>query len=77
MSHAKHNATQILQGKTVLRVEYQTSEERQEFDWSKRAPVIVFTDGTRIVPVADDELNEAGAMILISGQEKTQIIPSI
>ncbi len=75
MSHSKHNATQILQGKTVLRVEYQTPEERQDFDWSKRAPVIVFTD--RLLPVADDEMNEAGALMLTSGQEKTQIIPTI
>lgn len=76
MSHSKHNATQILQGKTVLRVEYQTPEERQKFDWSKRAPIIVFTDGSRLLPVADEEMNEAGAMILTS-EEKTQIIPSI
>ncbi len=77
MSHSKHNATQILQGKTVLRVEYQTPEERQDFGWSKRALIVVFTDGSRLLPVADDELNEAGAMILVSGQEKPQIIPSI
>ncbi len=76
MSHPKHNATQILQGKTRSHVEYQTTEETQEFDWSKRAPVIVFTDGSRLLPVADDEMNEAGALMLTSKQQ-TQIIPTI
>lgn len=76
MSQPKQNATQILQGKTILRVEYQTPEERQKLGWSKRAPTIVFTDGSRLLPVADEELNEAGAMILTSEEER-QIIPSI
>ena len=76
MSHQKHNATQMLQGKTISHVRYQTPYERQDFDWSKCAPVIVFTDGSRILPVADEELNEAGAMILV-GEEEMQIISSI
>jgi hypothetical protein len=66
MPQPKHNATQMLQGKVLSHVEYQTPEETQDFDWTKRAPVIVFTDGSRLLPIADDEMNEAGAMMLTS-----------
>lgn len=71
-----NHATQILQGKTISHVEYQTSTDKLSFYWTKRAPIVVFTDGSRLLPVADEELNEAGAMMLTS-EEKTQIIPSI
>ena len=76
MSQPKHNATQMLQGKVVSHVEYQTPEERQNFDWSKRAPIIVFTDGSRLLPVADDEMNEAGTF-LIEEKKQTKMIPSV
>lgn len=71
-----NHTTQLLKGKTISHVEYQTSTEKLSFYWTKRVPIIVFTDGSRLLPVADEELNEAGAMILTS-EEKTQIIPSI
>lgn len=70
------NATEILQGKTISHVEYQTSTEKLAFYWLKCAPVIVFTDGSRLLPVADEELNEAGAFLL-EEKKQTKVIPSV
>ncbi len=71
-----NHATQILQGKTISHVEYQTSTDKLSFYWTKRAPQIVFTDGSRILPVADVELNEAGAF-LVEEKKQTKVIPSL
>ncbi len=71
-----NHTTQLLKGKTISHVEYQTSTEKLSFYWTNRAPIIVFTDGSRLLPVADEELNEAGAFLL-EEKKQTKVIPSI
>jgi len=55
-------ATQALSGKTIREVRYMDDDERDAFGWSKRGLVIIFTDGSSIIPMSDDEGNEAGAV---------------
>lgn len=69
-------ATQVLQGKVVSHIEYLSAKEKLNFDWSKSAPIIVFTDGTRLMPVVDEELNEAGSFYFCRNNQG-QVIPSI
>lgn len=60
-----HNA---LVGKTVASVHYMTREEADELGldfWFSMPPVIVFTDGTSISPVRDDECNDGGAITFV------------
>lgn len=51
-----------LVGKTIKKVRYMTEEEAQGMYWSKRPLVIHFTDGSFLIPQADDEANNGGAL---------------
>jgi hypothetical protein len=51
-----------LVGKTIKNVRYLTDEEMEEFMWYKRPVVIFFTDGSYMIPSADDEGNDGGAI---------------
>jgi len=52
----------FLKGKTIKEVRYMTEQETQKSYWYKRPVVIIFTDGSYIIPMADDEGNDGGAM---------------
>ncbi|MDZ4877757.1 MAG: hypothetical protein CLLPBCKN_007192 [Chroococcidiopsis cubana SAG 39.79] len=69
-------ATQALQGKTISHVTYQYPEQKDELGWTTSAPVIVFEDGTQLIPIADEEMNEAGAFCIIE-ESIENIIPPI
>lgn len=51
-----------LVGKTIKKVRYMTEQEAQVMCWSKRPLVIHFTDGSFLIPQADDEANDGGAL---------------
>ncbi|MBD2305631.1 hypothetical protein H6G17_08885 [Chroococcidiopsis sp. FACHB-1243] len=69
-------ATLALQGKTISHVTYQYPEQRDELGWTTSAPVIVFEDGTQLIPIADEERNEAGGFCIIE-EAIENIIPPI
>ncbi len=54
--------SKVLVGKTIKQIRYLTDQEQQEFDWLDSAVVIIFTDGSWIIPMSDDEGNNAGAI---------------
>ena len=68
-------ATKLLVGKKVKQVRYLSAEEAREMCWDSRAIVIIFEDGTFIYPSADDEGNDAGA--LVTSSEDLPVIPVI
>ena len=51
-----------LVGKTIKKVRYMTEQEADNLYWTKRPLVIQFTDGTFLIPQADDEANNGGAL---------------
>lgn len=51
-----------LVGKTIKKVRYMTEQEADNMYWSKRPLVIHFTDGSFLIPQADDEANDGGAL---------------
>ena len=53
--------TANLKGKTVSHVEYITDEEMRDNEWGGHAPVVVFTDGSILVLLSDNEGNGPGA----------------
>ena len=71
----KSRVSKHLVGKTVKLVRYLTEEETEQMGWYHRAIMIEFTDGTQIVPSADDEGNDAGA--LFTSVEDLPVIPVI
>ena len=54
--------SKILVGKTIKEIRYLTDQEQEQFDWLDSAVVIIFTDGSWIIPMSDDEGNNAGAL---------------
>jgi len=63
--------SKFLVGKTIKTVRYLTAEEAD--DWYERPIAIVFDDGSFIVPMADDEGNNGGAMY--TSEESLPVIP--
>ena len=57
-----NNRAKVLVGKTIKEVRYMTDEEAKDFMWYKKPIVIVFTDGSYIIPQMDDEGNGGGAL---------------
>lgn len=70
-----NKANQALKGKVISHIEYQ-SVVQEEYGWSLSAPIIVFIDGTCLIPTADEEMNEAGSFYF-HHDNQGQIIPSI
>ena len=68
--------TDFLVGKTVKHIRYMTAQEVDDLGWTKANVVIEFTDGHWIVPMMDDEGNDAGALWTSQGKELS-IIPVI
>lgn len=68
----------LLVGKTIKRVRYMRDDEMEYFMWDKKPVVIIFTDGTMLVPQSDDEGNDGGALYYYNEKEKKQeVIPVI
>ena len=62
-------ANKLLKGKTIKECRYLTKKEAEANMWYKRPIVIIFTDGTYMFPMSDDEGNDGGAMAV--GAEDT------
>jgi len=58
----ERDINKFLKGKTIKEVRYLTEAETKQSYWYKRPVVIIFTDGEYIIPMADDEGNDGGAM---------------
>tara|TARA_R110002051_G_scaffold119842_1_gene193109 strand:- start:708 stop:1310 length:603 start_codon:yes stop_codon:yes gene_type:complete len=52
-----------LEGKTIQRVRRLTEEEISVLGWHCNPLIIIFTDGTCLIPQRDDEGNDGGAMV--------------
>jgi hypothetical protein len=63
----------FLVGKTIKNIEYLSEEEGKEMMWSQLPLVIIFTDGSWIFPMQDDEGNNGGA--LATSSKKLSTIP--
>lgn len=56
------DAQALLVGKKVVDVRYMTEEEAKDNLWYTRPIIIVFDDGTYLIPMADDEGNNGGSL---------------
>lgn len=63
-----------LNGKTIARVERLTDAECAEMMWYKKPVVIIFTDGSWMIPMADDEGNDGGSILYHNLNDEQQII---
>ena len=60
--------SEFLVGKTIKKIEYLTKKEGEEMGWNQLPLVIIFTDGSWIYPMADDEGNNGGALATSSDE---------
>lgn len=60
------DAQALLVGKKVVDVRYMTEAEAEESMWYSRPIIIVFDDGTYLIPMADDEGNNGGSLFTSS-----------
>lgn len=65
----------FLVGRKITGVRYQTQEEAEGLGWYSRALVITLDDGAQLIPSADDEGNNAGA--IFTNYKDLQTIPVI
>lgn len=69
----KERFNKFLKNKTVSEVYWLSKEEANLLGWNKRPLVIKFSDGTFIVPTADDERNDGGSLIYVEDDKPTTI----
>ena len=62
-----------LVGKKVTGITYLDEHQAEENLWYNRPVVIIFDDGSYIIPLSDDEGNNAGA--LATSDDSLPIIP--
>lgn len=55
-------ARELLVGRTIVDVHWLSDAEMQANLWSTTCPVLILDDGTQLIPVADDEGNQAGVV---------------
>lgn len=67
-----NNRAKVLVGKTIKEVRYMTKAEAEEFGWYSRGIVIFFEDGSHIIPMRDDEGNDAGS---VDGSDDKLVFP--
>tara|TARA_B100000212_G_scaffold196690_1_gene148385 strand:- start:431 stop:709 length:279 start_codon:yes stop_codon:yes gene_type:complete len=70
---------QKLKGKTIKSIEYMSDEESKYHDFSKKPIIIRFTDGTCLIPLMDDEVNNGGSLycgLEPEGDNEEFLIPS-
>ena len=54
-------AARVLLGRTIVRVEYMSPDDRDANYWTHRGLVIYLDDGTQVSAMVDEEGNDAGA----------------
>ena len=61
----------LLIGRTITSVRYMTPEEANESLWDYQPICIGLDDGTTLIPVSDDEMNQAGSIFHHNAEEST------
>lgn len=77
LEHWNKQCTDFLEGKTIKHVRYMTRSELVKVgsDWIHVPLVIIFTDGSYIFPMRDDEGNDGGS--LATSDKNLLTIPTI
>jgi hypothetical protein len=59
-------ANNKLLGKKIVKVEYLTEKEMEDFGWEERPVSFLLDDGTWVIPFKDDEGNGGGSLFLLN-----------
>ena len=56
------DAEKVLLNKRIVKVEYMTTKESNDYMWNNRPITFLLDDGTRIIAQMDDEGNDGGVL---------------
>ena len=55
-------AEKVLLNKRIIKVEYMTAKESNDYMWNNRPITFILDDGTRVIAQMDDEGNDGGVL---------------
>ena len=67
-------AEKVLLGRRILKVEYMSSQECNDYMWYKRPITFILDNGTRVIAQMDDEGNDGGVLTCLTGKTE-EILP--
>ncbi len=67
---------QELVGKHIISIKYMSKLDSHIWGWNKRAVIITLDDGTRLIPMMDDEGNDAGSIQVMKWDKET-LMPTL
>ena len=68
-------AEEVLLGRRILKVEYMSNEECNEYGWYKKPITFILDNGTRVIAQMDDEGNDGGVLTCLIAVGKEEILP--
>ena len=72
--HWTTHAERALLNKRIIKVEYMSKQEAKDYMWDNRPITFMLDDGTRVIPQADDEGNDGGA-VWFGNNDEESIMP--
>ena len=70
---AKH----YLLNKRIVDIEYLDDETKEDYMWYSKPVVLILDDGSKLIPMQDDEGNDGGAFCYISREKQEHTLPVI
>ena len=67
---ATRQAQESLEGRRIVAVRYVNTHEAEELCWRRRGIVLELDDGSVLVASADEEMNDAGVLLLERGGQE-------
>ena len=67
-------AENVLLGRKILKVEYMSNRECNDYDWYKRPITFILDNGTRVIAMQDDEGNDGGVLTCLT-ENKEEVLP--
>ena len=67
-------AENVLLGRKILKVEYMSNRECNDYDWYKRPITFILDNGTRVIAMQDDEGNDGGVLTCLT-ENSEEILP--
>tara|TARA_Y100000593_G_scaffold41738_1_gene80018 strand:- start:33 stop:326 length:294 start_codon:yes stop_codon:yes gene_type:complete len=67
-------AEKVLLGRKIVRVEYMSSKECDEYLWYKRPITFILDNNTRVIAMCDDEGNDGGVLTCLTSKSE-EVLP--
>lgn len=76
-SYWVQKASDVLLGRTIVKVRYLSDSEMSSMQWRKNPVVFVLDDSTLVFPSMDDEGNDGGSLFFQKKDEYVDVLPVI